>query len=113
LWNCAARFLAHKLASTSSNAGTALPIFRLLERGAYEPGDIEILTEAFEEALRLAGVEDRTTVAAEMIAQRVIAQFEKGETDPKRIAERAVASSTSFANHPLPGSAHSEGDCIK
>lgn len=67
-----------------------MPILRILERGTYEPRDIQIMTVAFEEALRRAGVTDRTTVVAERIARHVLAQFEKGERDAKQIAKRAV-----------------------
>lgn len=67
-----------------------MPILRLIKRGTYEPRDIEIMTQAFEEALRLAGVTDRTTVFAEMIARHVVAEFENGEVDAKRIAQRVV-----------------------
>jgi len=68
-----------------------MPILRLIKRGTYEPRDIQIMTEAFDEALRLAGVADRTSAFAELLARHVIAEFEKGETDPKRIAQLTVA----------------------
>jgi hypothetical protein len=64
-----------------------MPILELFEGAAYEPRDIQIMTEAFDEALRLEGVADRTSVLAELIARRVLMQFQKGEVDPKRIAQ--------------------------
>jgi hypothetical protein len=67
-----------------------MPILRLLKKGSYEPNDIQIMTQAFEEALRLAGVSDRTTIEAESIARRVIRQFEGGVTDPALIAREAA-----------------------
>jgi hypothetical protein len=67
-----------------------MPIHRLLKNGAYAPRDIEIMVEAYGEALRIAGVTDRTTFRAEELARRVVSQFETGETDPKLIAQRAT-----------------------
>lgn len=67
-----------------------MPIFRLIQRGTYDPGDIRIMAHAFDEAIRLACVTDRTSQRAELIAARIVALFEKGETDSKRIAQLAI-----------------------
>jgi len=48
------------------------------------------MTKAYEEALHLLNVWDRTTPVAESIAQQIIALFSSGETDALLIA-RAVA----------------------
>lgn len=67
-----------------------MPILRLIKNGTYQPRDIEIMVEAYGEALRIAGITDRTTYPAEKLARRVMEQFDKGETDPKLIAKRAA-----------------------
>lgn len=48
------------------------------------------LVDAYMEALRLAGVTDRTSLRAESIAHRVIFFFEHGETDTWQIARSAI-----------------------
>ena len=67
-----------------------MPIFSLIQRGTYDSRDVQMMVKAFDEALRLACVTDRTSRRAELIALRIIAQFEKGETDTKRVAQLAV-----------------------
>lgn len=67
-----------------------MPILRLLQGSPYGPRDIEVMTKAYQEALRLLNVWDRTTPIAESIAQRTIALFSSGETDALLIA-RSVA----------------------
>lgn len=57
---------------------------------AFSGDQVAVLTEAFEEALRLADIKDRTCPRAEAIADRVITTFELGEREPKRIARAAV-----------------------
>lgn len=48
------------------------------------------MIEAFEEALRLADIKDRTCPRAEAIADRIITTFEIGERNPVRIARATV-----------------------
>lgn len=67
-----------------------MQIQKLVERGAFGPREIEIMTAAYEEALRLTGLTDRTSPRAASIAQRVIVLFEKGEDDATRIAKLAI-----------------------
>ena len=72
-----------------------MPILRLLKGSPYGPRDIEIMTKAYVEALRLLNVWDRTTPLAESIAGRTVALFSSGETDALVIA-RAVAKEFTF-----------------
>ncbi len=65
-------------------------ILRLLKRRTNKPGDVEIVVDAYGEALRLTGITDQSTLPAEMLARRVISQFARGETDSKQIAKRAA-----------------------
>ncbi len=56
----------------------------------FNEDQVHVLTEAFEEALRLTEIQDRTSLRAESIAERIITTFEIGERDPKRIARLAA-----------------------
>ena len=67
-----------------------MPILRLLRGGSYGPHEIQIMVDAYMEALRLAGVTDRKSLRAETIARRVIFLFERGETDTRQIASLAI-----------------------
>lgn len=66
-----------------------MPILRLLPPSEYGPDEIEIMKRAYEEALKICGVADRTSAAAELLAFRVIALFKAGERDLQLIARRA------------------------
>jgi len=73
-----------------------VPILRLLQGSPYGPREIEIMTKAYLEALRVLNVVDRTSPIAESIAQRTIAHFTSGETDASIIAQ---AVSDEFSLH--------------
>lgn len=63
-----------------------MPILRLLQGSPYGPREIETMTTAYEAALRLCEVNDRTSPIAELLAKRVIGMFSSGEDDPQKIA---------------------------
>jgi hypothetical protein len=67
-----------------------MPILRLLRENPYGPRDIEVMTKAYEEALRLLNIVDRAGPLAETIALRTIALFSGGETDVSIIARAAT-----------------------
>jgi hypothetical protein len=69
-----------------------MTIHRLLENQAFDPDEIEILTTAFEQALRTLGLADRSDSATEIVARRIIEFAQRGERDPSRLQERAVQS---------------------
>src|SRR5262249_23527357 len=68
----------------------AMPIGKPLAPSVFDDNQVHVLTEAFEEALRLTDITDRTSWRAEAIADRIIATFGTGERDPKQIARAAV-----------------------
>jgi hypothetical protein len=68
----------------------AMQIGKLLGCGAFDETQIAVLSEAFEEALRLSDIKDRAGLEAEAVAHRIITTFEIGERDPKRIARMAA-----------------------
>ena len=50
----------------------AVPILHLLQGSPYGPREIETMTKAYETALGLCEVNDRTSPTAELMARRVI-----------------------------------------
>ncbi|MCP1974299.1 hypothetical protein [Bradyrhizobium elkanii] len=68
-----------------------MPIKRLLEMGKYPPEKVEILTKAFSLALGFMGLVDRDDPLCELVARKVIEVAGTGPSDPKQIAEAAVA----------------------
>jgi hypothetical protein len=67
-----------------------MPILRLLQGRHHDARDIGIMTVAHNEALRLCGITNRTSLEAESIARRVISKFEDGERDALAIARGAA-----------------------
>jgi hypothetical protein len=67
-----------------------VPINRLLKGSAFGPNEIEVLSSAFEAALRELNLVDRTDPATELVAKRIIDLAQQGEPDADRLRERAV-----------------------
>jgi hypothetical protein len=76
-----------------------MAIRKFLDRGTFDAHKIQIIIPAFEKALRLADVNDRTSLVAQLIARRVFAEFEKGEVDPKRIARLVIGAKAGDCLH--------------
>ena len=68
----------------------SMPIQKLLQQQAFEPEDIQVLSSAFEEALRELGLVDRTDPATQLVAKRIIELAQRGERDPMRLRQGAV-----------------------
>jgi hypothetical protein len=68
-----------------------MPINRLLKDGQYTPEQIELLNNAFNQALNLLSVADRNDPLCEMVARTVIEVGATGARKPRKIAEVAVA----------------------
>jgi hypothetical protein len=69
-----------------------MAIYRLLKNYAFGPDEIEVLTTAYEEALRTLRLQNRADPATEMIAKRIIEFARRGERDPVRLREQAIRS---------------------
>ena len=67
-----------------------MPIDRLL-KDKRTPEEIESLNKAFNQALNLLGVADRNDPLCDMVARKVIEVGGTGLSEPREIAERAVA----------------------
>ena len=61
-----------------------------VEQQSFGPEDIEILSNAFEEAVRELRLVDRTDPATQLVAKRIIELAQQGERDQIRLREMAV-----------------------
>ena len=67
-----------------------MPITRLLQDTAFGPDEIAVLVAAYEDALRALSLVNRSDLATEMVAKRIIELAKQGERDPVRLRERAM-----------------------
>ena len=67
-----------------------MPITRLLQDTAFGPDEIAVLVAAYEDALRALSRVNRSDLATEMVAKRIIELAKQGERDPVRLRERAM-----------------------
>ena len=67
-----------------------MPINRLLNDNRT-PQEIELLNRAFNHALNLLGVADRNDPLCDMVAREVIQVGATGISEPRKMAEMAVA----------------------
>jgi hypothetical protein len=67
-----------------------MPMSQFLHGHAFGPDEIEVMTTAFEGALRTVGLVDRTDPATELVARKIIELAQQGERDPVQLSERAV-----------------------
>ena len=61
-----------------------------VEQQSFGPEDIEILSNAFEEAVRELRLVDRTDPATQLVGKRIIEFVQQGERDQIRLREMAV-----------------------
>ena len=67
-----------------------MPIVRLLEREAFSPEDIKVMTAAFEDTLAALQLIDRLDPLTEMVARKIIECAQTGERDPIRLRDCAL-----------------------
>jgi hypothetical protein len=67
-----------------------MAIYRLLQEAAFSPDDVSRMTAAYEAALRLLRLTDRTDPVTEIVAKKIIEVTRNGERDPPRICARAL-----------------------
>jgi hypothetical protein len=67
-----------------------MPIRRLLAGSKLGTDEIEILTRAFDKALRLLQLVDRNDPLTEMVARKIIEAGAGAIRDPAEIAKRAI-----------------------
>jgi hypothetical protein len=67
-----------------------VPIQRFLQRASFGPDEVKRLTEAYDAALTLLRLTDRTDPLCELIAAKIIQVYRLGEHDPPRLCARAI-----------------------
>ena len=67
-----------------------MAINRLLQSSAFGPEDIERLSTAYEEALRLLQLSDRSDPITQIIAERIIQAAQTGVHEPSEICRLAI-----------------------
>ena len=65
--------------------GCAVPIHRLVRTGTFEPEQVTILGDVFEDVLQALRLADRHDPLTEMVAKKVIELAQTGERDPVRL----------------------------
>jgi hypothetical protein len=67
-----------------------MAIYRLMQRGAFGPEDISVLSAAYERALAQLQLTDRNDPVTEMIATRIIDVFRTGLRDPEDVCAEVL-----------------------
>jgi hypothetical protein len=67
-----------------------MAIYKVIAQGAFNQTDIGIMTAAYEAALRMLHLKDRTDPITELVAKKIIEMADNGDRDPRRICVRAV-----------------------
>jgi hypothetical protein len=67
-----------------------MPITRLLQDTAFGPDEIAVLVAAYQDALRALSLVNRTDLATEMVARKIIELAKQGERDPVRLREGVI-----------------------
>jgi hypothetical protein len=67
-----------------------MAIYRLLQEASFSQEDISRMTAAYEAALELLRVTDRSDPLTELIAKKIIEVTRNGERDPAKICARAL-----------------------
>jgi hypothetical protein len=67
-----------------------MALHRLLENSPLGPDEIKLMTDAYEEALRLLRLSDRADALTELVAIHIVAITVSGERDPSIITSRAM-----------------------
>lgn len=63
---------------------------RLFQNSVFEPEEIERLSTAYEEALRLLQLSDRNDPITEIVAERIIQTAQTGVREPAQICKLAI-----------------------
>lgn len=63
-----------------------MPIYRYTKEAAYGPDEIQVMAEAYENALHTLRLVDRNDPVTELVAKKILEIWETGERDAQRIA---------------------------
>jgi hypothetical protein len=76
--------------AAARSRGTGLAIHQMLRDAAFGPDEIACLVAAYEAALQLLRLTDRTDPVTQIVAKKIIEVYGSGEHDPPRICARAI-----------------------
>lgn len=69
-----------------------MAIYRLLQNSAFDPVMIKRMTDAYEDACRVLGLQDRRSdPITELVARKIIEVAQIGVKDPAEISRMAIA----------------------
>jgi hypothetical protein len=78
------------LTSSTAARGRGMPIKKMAEEAAFGPDEVARLSSAYEAALQLLHLTDRTDPVTEIVAKKIIEVALAGERDPPHICARAL-----------------------
>ena len=67
-----------------------MPIRQLLDSNAFNPEEVTMLRDVFEDTLRALQLVDRSDPVTSLIAKKIIELARRGERDPARLRQAAV-----------------------
>jgi hypothetical protein len=67
-----------------------MPIHRLLDGETFGPDHIQAMSDAYERALALLGLKDRSDPLTEIVAKKIIEMAQTGERNVQRLSEEAI-----------------------
>lgn len=68
-----------------------MPISRYLQTAAFDGDATKAMGEAFEIALKTAGLNDRSDPLVELLAHKIIQVYRLGEHDQNKLSQRALS----------------------
>jgi hypothetical protein len=68
-----------------------MPIRQLLDNAIFNPEEVAMLCDVFEDTLRAMNLADRTDPATILVAKKIIELATRGERDPTRLRRSAMA----------------------
>ena len=67
-----------------------MPFSHLVQRDAFDPDTIEIMSAAYEGACKALGLADRSDPLTQLVAKKIIGLATRGERDPERICAEVL-----------------------
>jgi hypothetical protein len=65
-------------------------IYRLLQEGSFDPEAVERLAAAYEAALEMLHLPNRSDPVTDLVAAKIIQVYRLGEHDPAKLCARAL-----------------------
>jgi hypothetical protein len=84
--------MAGRLPPMLNLGAPAVPLYRLLQDGAFDPEAVAAMSAAFEDACRALGLADRIDPLRDMVAQKILDCARTGERDPIRLRDCVLKS---------------------